>query len=150
MLCLVMSNFTQTVLANHQATIRDAWIADAPSVAKIRAGYLKIHNEGTHTIIIKDFSSPEFARIELHKTVVTDGMVEMEKIKQLTIKPGHHIEFKPGDYHLMLFTPRHNLKRGDKVNLTIRSKDNLTSSFTAVVRRRDDSMQHDHKHHQHH
>lgn len=49
--------FTQTSQANHQATVKDAWIADAPPVAKIRAGYLHLHNNGAHTISIKGFSS---------------------------------------------------------------------------------------------
>jgi len=149
MLCLVASISTQAVLANNHVMISDAWIADAPPVAKIRAGYLKLHNMGTHTISIKDFSSPAFARIELHKTVIEDGMVKMQEVKQLSVKPGEQIEFKPGGYHLMLFTPRQKLQQGDKINLTIRLKDGMTSSFTATVQKRGDSMQHDHEHHHH-
>lgn len=150
MLYLFANIFTQSAFADHQLTVSSAWIADAPPVVKIRAGYLKLHNKGTHTIRIKDFSSPDFSHIELHKTVAENNMVRMEEIKHLSIKPGQEIEFKPGSYHLMLFTPQKKLKVGNSIKLSIRLIDDSTSSFTAVIRERGDSMQHDHQHHNHH
>lgn len=74
----------------------------------------------------------------------------MQEIKQLSIKAGEHIEFKPGGYHLMLFSPKRNLINGDKIKLHIRLKDNMSTSFTAVVRKRGDDMHHNHEHHNHH
>lgn len=152
MLGLGITMFTPTVLADHRANIHHAWIADAPPVAKIRAGYLKLHNDGKHTILIKDFNSPDFKRVELHKTVVEGGMVKMEEVKQLNIKPGEQVEFKPGGYHLMLFNPKRKLKPGDKINFSIRFKDGITTTFTAEVKKRSGKMhqEHNHDHHNHH
>ena len=137
--------------ANHQAIIEDAWIAEAPPIAKIRAGYLKLYNKGKHPIEIKSFSSPDFKDIELHQSVIVNGMVSMEEIEHLVIKSGQSIEFKPGGYHLMLFNPVHKLSAGDKVKIQIQLKDNMTTDFTAVVRKRgrDVHDNHDHQHHQH-
>lgn len=136
--------------ANHQASIEDAWIADAPPIAKIRAGYLKLHNKGNHTITIKSFGSTDFARIELHKTVVAGGMVKMEKVQKLSIKAGQNIEFKPGGYHLMLFNPKRKLVKGDQIKLWLKLEDNKMTSFSAIVRKRGEHMGSNHEHHHHH
>ncbi len=134
-------------LADNQAIIEDAWIADAPPIAQIRAGYLKLHNKGDQAITIKSFSSPDFKRIELHKTVVAEGMVKMEEVRKLSIEPGQYVEFKPGGYHLMLFNPKRKLARGDKVKFQLQLHNNKTSTFQAVVRQRGDNMDHRHEHH---
>lgn len=136
-----------SALGGQQLVIEQAWIADAPAIASIRAGYLQLHNKGKQAVTIKGFSSADFSRIEFHKTVVADGMVKMEEIKSLTIQPGERIEFKPGGYHLMLFDPKHRLNKGDKIKLLVRLNDKTTAAFTAVVRERGDNMQHNHHHH---
>lgn len=148
MLCLVTSIFSQAILADQPIVVSDAWIADAPAISKIRAGYLMLQNKGKHAITIKSFSSPNFERIELHKTVIKDGMVKMESIKQLTIKPDEIVEFKAEAYHLMLFTPKQKLNNSDKVKITIQLEGNKTSSFTAIVKERGHSREHsNHKMH---
>ena len=149
LICLITGLFAQTALANQQVIVKDAWIADAPAVSRIRAAYLQLHNTGKHTIVIKKFSSPDFASIELHKTMMDNGMMKMEEVPHLSIKAGEQVEFKPGAYHLMLFTPKRKLKTGDKVKIQIRFDNNKTSPFSAEVRKRDSGMQHDHGHHQH-
>lgn len=146
--CLLAGLLTQAASAGQPPTIKDAWIADAPATTTIRAAYLQLHNTGSHTIIVKDFSSPDFARIELHKTIVEGGMMKMEEVKHLSIKPGERFEFKPGAYHLMLFTPRRKLHEGDKVTMQVRLEDDTTAGFTAVVRKRGDAAP-DHEHHHH-
>ena len=146
-LCLTVNLFTPIAQANHQAMIQDAWVADAPPVATIRAGYLKLINNGSHAISIKSFRSPDFARVELHKTIVADGMVKMEEVKQLTIEAGDTVEFKPGGYHLMLFNPRKKLKIGDQIKLHVLLKDHMQTIFSAVVRKRGATMEQEHHHH---
>ncbi|MDH5445187.1 MAG: copper chaperone PCu(A)C [Gammaproteobacteria bacterium] len=138
-----------TAWSNHQAVISDAWIADAPPVSKIRAAYLRLENTGDHPISIKSFTSQDFDRIELHKTIVADGIVKMEKINKLVIEKGQHIMFKPGGYHLMLFNPKRKLKKGDKVKLQITLRDNNTTEFVATVLKRGEHKQMDHEHHHH-
>lgn len=131
-----------TAQADHQALVEDAWIADAPPVAKIRAAYLKLHNKGNHPVEIKSFNSPDFENIELHQTVIVNGMVSMEEIEHLIVKTGESIEFKPGGYHLMLFNPKRKLVSGDKIKFQMQLKDNMKTDFIAVVRKRDRDMMH--------
>jgi len=150
MLCLIASLYSHTLLANHSVEINDAWISDAPPSAKIRAGYLTMHNPGEHEIVIKSFSSKDFARIELHKTTLKDGMMKMEEIKNLTLKSGESIEFKPGGYHLMLFSPKEKLKKADKVRISVQLSGDETTFFTATVQKRGDDLQQNHEHHHHH
>lgn len=140
---------THTALAGPQVVVRDAWIADAPPNAPVRAGYLQLQNTGNTTLTVQDVSSDDFANIELHKTEVEDGMARMVAIKHLSIAAGETVQFKPGSYHLMLFTPRRKLKPGDEVTMQIRFSNKMTTSFTAKVKKRGTEMHHDHEHHQH-
>lgn len=143
---LVLSVPYGLVYAKDSVTVKDAWIADAPPIAKIRAAYLTLHNQGNHTVSVKSISSPDFAKVELHKTVVAAGMVKMEEVKHLSIEAGKSVEFKPGGYHLMLFNPTHKLTKGDKVKFKLELQNNMTTSFTAVVRKRDSGNMHEHQH----
>ncbi len=146
LLCLLSGLFTQSALAGQ--SVNDAWIADAPAVARIRAGYLKLHNNADHEIAIKGFRSADFASIELHKTMIENGMMKMDEIPYLYLKAGEQVEFKPGGYHLMMFTPKRKLNTGDKVEIQILYGNGKTSTFRAEVRKRGNQMQHDHEHHQ--
>ncbi len=147
MLLLATGLFSQIVMADKSIEVSDAWIPDAPSVAKVRAGYLTVHNNSKAVITISHFSSPDFKKTMLHNTVLKDGMVQMEAVDQLSIKPGGKVDFKAESYHLMLINPKQKLYNGKKVKLRIHLKDGKTSSFTAVVRRRGESNDNDHSQH---
>lgn len=141
--------FANSALASQAIVIQDAWIADAPPVTKTRAGYLSLHNTAKHPLQVHSFSSPDFTHVELHRTVLTNGMAKMEEIRDLTINSDQKIDFKPGSYHLMLFNPKRKLAVGDKVSIRVMLKDNISKSFTATVRKRGSGQNSNHKHHHH-
>ena len=69
------------------------------------AGYLALTNNTSQSIIITRVSSPEFGSIEMHESVVEDGVSRMYELGDLTILPGHTVRFEPGGKHLMLMRP---------------------------------------------
>ena len=108
-------------------TIQDAWLREAPPNASAMAGYLTIHNNTTQDKMLTFAKSKHFNAIEFHRTTFEDDIAKMRRHDELSIPAGQSREFKPGDFHLMLFGPKEALKSGDEVVVTlcILDKENL-------------------------
>jgi copper(I)-binding protein len=81
------------------------------------AGYLTLHNEGPMPLAIARVTSPEFASVEMHATLIDDGMAEMIPLDAITVAEHSSVEFSSGGRHLMLTEPVHSLAPGDEVTL---------------------------------
>lgn len=81
------------------------------------AAYLTLRNESSRPVVVAGVSSPEFATVEMHATVFSDGIAEMLRIDTLTVAADSEIEFSTGGKHLMLLDPRVSLAPGDDVTL---------------------------------
>ena len=87
-------------------TTADAW-ARAPLPGRsTTAAYMTLSNNSGETLVIDRISSPQFGRVEVHDTEVSDGMLRMRKIDALRIAPGGSLALAPGGMHLMLMQPR--------------------------------------------
>ncbi|NIV18300.1 MAG: copper chaperone PCu(A)C [Woeseiaceae bacterium] len=92
-------------------------VAEAPLVAsgieiarptpesKMAAGYLALRNNSQDSITITDVTSPNYASVEMHETIIEDGVSRMRPVDAITIPPGRVFYFKPGGKHLMLTRP---------------------------------------------
>ena len=69
------------------------------------AGYLQIDNRSGSVIRITRVSSPEYGAVEMHETVVEDGIARMRAIPVLEIANGETVVFERGGKHLMLMQP---------------------------------------------
>jgi copper(I)-binding protein len=69
------------------------------------AGYLKISNRSGGDIRITRVSSPEYGSVEMHETVIEDGIARMRAIPVLEIANGETVAFERGGKHLMLMQP---------------------------------------------
>jgi len=69
------------------------------------AGYLTLTNNTSQSIIITHVTSPQFGSVEMHESVLEDGVSRMYALGNLTILPGHTVRFEPGGKHLMLMRP---------------------------------------------
>jgi len=127
--------------------IEDVWIAEAPPVSKVHAGYLKLHNTSDTSIVLQGVSSDAYNSIEMHLSIERDGVASMRRMDEIVIDAGGTFEFKPGGYHLMLFTPSRRFKRGDHIGLNFRFDDGSTLTSTAMVKKHNDAIDHSHHHH---
>lgn len=71
----------------------------------MRAGYFELSNTTDETIVITAVASPQFAAVEMHETVLKDGISRMRKLDGITVAPHATIVFAPGARHLMLMQP---------------------------------------------
>jgi copper(I)-binding protein len=79
--------------------------------------YFSLTNSATTAVTLRRVTSPEFGRVEMHTTMVDDGVAHMTGLDSLTIAERSGIAFAPGGPHLMLMEPVSALGVGDVVTL---------------------------------
>ena len=72
---------------------------------QMTAGYLTFSNNSSQAITLTHVTSPQFGAVEMHESVVEDGMARMYPLGDLTILAGTSVKFEPGGKHLMLMRP---------------------------------------------
>ena len=69
------------------------------------AGYLTLSNNASQPIVITQVASPQFESVEMHESVIEDGMARMYPLGDLTVLAKSSVVFQPGGKHLMLMRP---------------------------------------------
>ncbi|MBI1731442.1 MAG: copper chaperone PCu(A)C [Gammaproteobacteria bacterium] len=111
-----------------------AWIAAAPPVAGVNAGYLELTNKGAQSATLTGAESPRFARIEMHRSDMQNGVNTMRRESALEVPAGGTLPFAPGGLHLMLFSGAPPPRTGESIPLTLIFADGVRIPVTAEVR----------------
>lgn len=103
MLCLLLL-MTDKALGN--IIIENSWVRAAAPGTKVMAAYMTIENNSVKPIEmdIKKIISKGFKKTEVHKSSL-NGMMTMEKIDTIIIKPNESLVLEPGGLHFMLINP---------------------------------------------
>lgn len=97
----------------------DAWVREAPPNASMMAGYVTLKNNTDQDSIITFAKSKQFNMVEVHRTIVVDGVAKMRQQNNLAIPAGSSLKLEPGSYHLMLMGPKSALKANDEITVTV-------------------------------
>ena len=116
--------------------IEKSWLREAPPNARALAGYMLLNNNTAADITLVSAESDDFAIVQFHRSIEEDGVYRMQHYPQLTVPAGEEIEFKPGDFHLMLMAPKRALKTGDNVEVRITLSDQQQLLLTLPVQRK--------------
>lgn len=133
-LLLGMIACQSVVWADESITVENAWVRDASPHAEMSAAYLTIMNHSAQAQTLTSVSSPQFQQAEVHKTQMVNGQVHMQREDNVTVPAHGSLEFKPGEYHLMLIHPVHALKEGDMVELRLQFKGARQLTVQAPIR----------------
>ncbi len=79
--------------------------------------YLTLHNHSNKPVTLTGITSPQFARVELHETVLNNGIASMRSLTSLTLDANASTELAPGGKHVMLFEPGQAMTPGHGVTL---------------------------------
>ena len=145
LLCVLTS--VSTARAEIDLAVSNAWIREAPPGATVLAGYLKITNRGTTHATITGVSADDFSSVEVHRTVMEDGMARMLPVETIEIPAFGRLVLEPGGLHLMLIEPKRPLSEGDTVVLEMQPIDGPCITITVPVIRQTGSESHHHHHH---
>jgi copper(I)-binding protein len=94
------------------------------------AGYFTLTNNTAESIVITHVTSPQFGAVEMHETIIEDGVARMVALGDLMLAPESTIQFQPGGKHLMLMRPAEDLA---DVTLEFHSGDDMVLSITVAI-----------------
>ncbi len=134
-------------VADSSLVITDPWVREAPPGADVLAAYMTIANPGANTATIIALSSPDFERIEIHRTLVEDGVARMVPVESLRIAAAERVVFEPGGMHLMLYNPKRQLREGDSVLLDLQQATAASIRVDVPVVKMNTDDDDDHHHH---
>ena len=97
--------------------ISDARIKNLPPTVPVRAGYMTIHNPEPAAVTIVSVRSDAFASVEIHQSLMKDGMMHMEPVRELNIDAGTSTPPAPGWFHLMMLQPVEPTHPGDEIEI---------------------------------
>ncbi len=72
---------------------------------------------GPSAVTLREVSSPDFAAVEMHATIIGDGVAEMLPLDAVTVAEHSAVTFAAGGNHLMLKRPQEVVEAGDVVTL---------------------------------
>lgn len=114
-------------------TITDAWVRQVPPAARMTAGYLRVANPGPEPLVIVGAESPLFGSIEMHGTIMEDGVARMRHQDTVTVGPGEVLSFEPGGLHLMLMQAINGIPASGEIELALLLADGGRLEFSAPV-----------------
>ena len=92
--------------------------------AKNAGIFMEIKNKGKKDVKITGGSSSLSDVVEVHTHIKKDGMMQMVKVEDYTIKPKAVNTLKRGSDHIMLMGIKKPLKAGDTIDLTLKFDNN--------------------------
>ena len=116
-------------------SVENQWIREAPPGAKALGGFMTLNNHSDKDRYLVAASSPAFAKIELHRTEMVNGLAKMIHQPQVIVPSHGQTLFKPMDYHLMMMKPKQQLTDGDQVPVTLSFKNGDSEQTTFVVKK---------------
>jgi len=121
----------------------------APGVPGV--GFVTLTNVGKKADRLLSAESSAAGRIEIHRTQVKDGVMQMRAVAEgVALPSGKPVAFAPGGLHLMLFDLREPLRDGGQVPLTLIFEQAGRVTTALQVKPRENLPAEDHRQHQHH
>jgi copper(I)-binding protein len=105
-----------------------------PSTGATGAVFMKLVNEGGQPDKLISAETDVATTAELHKSTVTDGVMQMSPVESIEIPANGSVELKPGDYHIMLLGLKRDLKAGDEFKVKLNFEKSQPMELDVKVR----------------
>ena len=126
---------TLPAMAAGQMVASNPWIREAPPGVSMWAGFVSLKNTSEKPVALVRASSPAFHMVEMHRSVVENGVVRMREQERIVIPAGQTVALKPGGYHLMLMHARQPIRAGVSVPITLSFDNGQNLRLTFPVKR---------------
>ena len=131
---VVLSTLCVQVAGAGELMVHDAWIMLPPPNSNA-AAFMKVSNHTDEAAVLVGAKSPVADRVEIHQSVMAEGVTRMEKLEMISIPAGETLVLAPKGIHVMLFEPTA-LAEGSPVPMELEFKSGQRVSTTADVQRR--------------
>jgi copper(I)-binding protein len=129
----------------HEIRISDAWVRAAPPNAPALGAFMQIDNPSdAERYLVSARTSLEVERVELHRTMMHDGVMQMVPQAKIPLAPSTETRLEPGSWHVMLIGPKKVPIEGETVPLTLIFDDGSERQVEAVVQK-GKQKKHEHK-----
>ena len=129
-----------------EVMVTDSWIRAAPPNAPALGVFMKLENHTESGIALVEVQvSIEVDRIELHRTMMVNGIMKMTPQIAISVAAQSAVVLKPGSWHIMLISPKKVPVVGERVGLTLIFDDGSEREISAVVRKGEMAMNHNHE-----
>ncbi len=113
--------------------VEAGWIRLVPG-RMMMGGFARLVNPCAVPAAVVSAQSPRFGAVELHQTIMDNGMSRMRPVPRLEIPAQGSVELRPGSYHLMLMQPQGEFVPGQRVPITLTLADGQHISAEFVTR----------------
>lgn len=100
--------------------VEEAWARPVPAAGGNGAVFFRLINAGNEADQLVGGESPVAGAVEVHKTTMEEGVMQMEHIPSLEVPAKGEVLLEPGGYHVMLIDVSKSLKPGDTLPITLR------------------------------
>jgi copper(I)-binding protein len=116
--------------ADCKPRIEAGWIRLVPG-GMMMGGFARLVNPCPLPAAVVSAESPQFGEVELHQSIMDNGVSRMRPVPRLEIPANGSAELRPGSYHLMLMQPKGPLAPGARVPITLKleSGQAITAEF---------------------
>lgn len=116
-----------------EVLVNNAQIRLLPPGVPNTSVYFDIENTGDEDVIIVGGSTAVADSVEIHRHIMTEDSMRMERQAELKIKPHSTVTFAPGGLHLMVFSLSKPLVEGQNVSLSLTTQSGQSILFDAKV-----------------
>ena len=117
MLAFLLSSFATPLFAMG-VMVHDARVQLSPIEGRPVAGYFMLMNHGKETAKLTGVSVEGAERAEMHESVMSGGVMTMNKLESVTIAADQTVMFSPGGNHVMIFGLK-GVKGGEVVTMSL-------------------------------
>ena len=126
--------------------VTDPWIRSAPPNAPALGAFMVLENHSAAEVsVVAAHTSLAVGRVELHRTLMADGVMKMVPQKFIPVPAHSATVLKPGSWHIMLIGPKKVPVMGEVVQLTL-VLDNGTKQVVSATVRQGEKMMGEHAH----
>lgn len=115
--------------------IHNAWVREAPPMAKNHVAYLQIKNVSDQDRELVAIDTNDYADTMLHQIILDKDITSMKHLPVLKIPAHSSVALEPGGVHVMLMQPKRLFKSGDVIKLVLRFDDSTEITVDAPVRK---------------
>ena len=110
---------TAVAASNSSIEVLNTWARATVPGASTGAAFMTVRATGEADQLV-GASSPVAEHVDVHSSVMNNGIMEMRAMDAVDVVPGRPTTFAPGGLHFMLMGLRHPLAEGSTFPLTVR------------------------------
>ena len=126
-----------TALANQdhkKILIEKPIVREVPNVAVATAAFMTLKNTSDEDVFLVSAKSSVANTVELHTHNMSNGVMKMRQVEQITIPANSSVQLKPSGLHIMLIELTQDLTKKTRVPLELIFKDGSSLKIEAPIK----------------